>query len=284
MKRVGLVVLIFILVFSSLFIFRGYFQKPYNPLNQSVDSVVAEQLVDKWSRPHTLASAKNYLIYFAALWCPPCNPFTDQLDEFYQKYKKGNNFEVIFVSSDRDVREMFKYMQKMSWPAVEQDSLAHKMLTNAYGEDGIPNIVAIKADGEVLFASYKSGDYLGVETVLEQFAFYLEGTPESKSTHPIGVAGDVVSVVNSKKNDVVSYDGDKSPGDDSGVVSNVLVKPGEYILTAIFVSELKRGALINGIVYYEGDDIDGAVVQNVGKDSVILTREGVDIIVDITRE
>ncbi|KAJ9591496.1 hypothetical protein L9F63_001982, partial [Diploptera punctata] len=43
-------------------------------------------------------------IYFSAHWCPPCKAFTPQLIDTYSKVRgKGNDFEVIFVSSDRSI-------------------------------------------------------------------------------------------------------------------------------------------------------------------------------------
>ena len=42
-------------------------------------------------------------IYFSAHWCPPCRGFTPVLKDVYNELKdQKKNFEVVFVSSDRD--------------------------------------------------------------------------------------------------------------------------------------------------------------------------------------
>ena len=51
--------------------------------------------------------------------CPPCRAFTPQLVETYKKIvAKGNNFEVVFVSSDQDEDSMNEYYAEMPWLAV----------------------------------------------------------------------------------------------------------------------------------------------------------------------
>ena len=43
-------------------------------------------------------------LYFSAHWCPPCKAFTPVLVEAHQKLKAtGRDFEVVFVSSDKDM-------------------------------------------------------------------------------------------------------------------------------------------------------------------------------------
>merc|ERR1719409_357230 len=44
-------------------------------------------------------------LYFSAHWCPPCRGFTPQLGKFYDQIKDAKNFEIIFVSSDRDASQ-----------------------------------------------------------------------------------------------------------------------------------------------------------------------------------
>lgn len=50
-----------------------------------------------------LGSCDYLIVYFSAHWCPPCKGFTPVFAERYKKLKGiGTNFEIIFVSADRD--------------------------------------------------------------------------------------------------------------------------------------------------------------------------------------
>ena len=58
----------------------------------------------------THTSPQNVMIYFSAHWCPPCRGFTPKLCEFYTNFKKVNSdFELVFVSSDRDEAAFKEY-------------------------------------------------------------------------------------------------------------------------------------------------------------------------------
>jgi nucleoredoxin len=71
----------------------------------------------------THCAGKTVGIYFSAHWCPPCKGFTPVLAEFYTKYSKSKNFEIIFVSADRDENSFKAYYNEMPW------------LTLAFGEE-----------------------------------------------------------------------------------------------------------------------------------------------------
>ena len=60
-------------------------------------------------------------LYFSAHWCPPCRGFTPKLVEFYESFKsskKGENFEIVFISSDRDDESFQEYFKEMPWLAL----------------------------------------------------------------------------------------------------------------------------------------------------------------------
>ena len=57
-------------------------------------------------------------IYFSAHWCPPCRGFTPELVKFYNANHEGKNFEIIFVSSDRDEKSFKEYYNDMPWLAL----------------------------------------------------------------------------------------------------------------------------------------------------------------------
>lgn len=125
-----------------------------------------------------LEGVKYYAVYFSAGWCGPCHHFTPQLIEAYGKLKATHpEFEVVFVSSDRSEREMQAYMAeyKMPWPALRHSAIASTTALQRYAGNGIPNLVFIDADGDILSTSYVKGEYIGPNKVLRDIAATLAG-------------------------------------------------------------------------------------------------------------
>eukprot|EP01031_Cornospumella_fuschlensis_P024385 gene24385-29480_t len=91
-------------------------------------------------------------LYFSAHWCPPCRGFTPKLAEKYQALKaQGKDFEVIFVSSDRNAVEFTQYFQEMPWMALEYtDREAKEMLSRVFDVNGIPTLLLFNADGSLM--------------------------------------------------------------------------------------------------------------------------------------
>jgi nucleoredoxin len=57
--------------------------------------------------------------YFSAAWCPPCQRFTPQLVKTYEAVRAaGKQFEVVYVSADRDENTFEQYFAKMPWLAL----------------------------------------------------------------------------------------------------------------------------------------------------------------------
>jgi nucleoredoxin len=99
------------------------------------------------STTDALSGKKAVGIYFSAHWCGPCRGFTPKLAEWYKKDLKALNFEIIFVSSDRDEDSFKSYHGEQPWLAVP---FARRDVKNAlskkYKVQGIPSFVII--DGE----------------------------------------------------------------------------------------------------------------------------------------
>ena len=94
-------------------------------------------------------------LYFSAGWCPPCKGFTPQFGKVYQHAKsKRRAFDVVFVSSDRDENSFREYFAKMPWHALPfADRLRQQQLCQTYGIRGIPAVVLLNSQGQLLDAN-----------------------------------------------------------------------------------------------------------------------------------
>ena len=122
-----------------------------------------DQLITKTGNVETtkvLAGKKLILFYFSASWCPPCQQFTPYLAEVYEEWKNSeNDFEIIFVSNDKDETSFNNYLKKMPWYAIdfkERDALM--LLSYLYPSKGIPHLVVVNQNGYAI-------DNKGVEKV-----------------------------------------------------------------------------------------------------------------------
>ena len=116
-----------------------------------------------------LSTKDYYLVYYSAHWCPPCRKFTPQLISFYNSYsKKHENFEIIFVSSDRSKDAMENYIKNtnMPWPALEFDKTQTSHPATKYKGSGIPCLVLLDNKGSVLAHSYSGSRYVGPTSVM----------------------------------------------------------------------------------------------------------------------
>ena len=114
-----------------------------------------------------LAQSKYVLVYFSAHWCPPCRKFTPELVSFYNQ-NANKKFEVLFVSSDKSENEMAGYMKEtsMPWLGVRYKSNSHSFLREKFSGSGIPCLVLLDENGNVLSNSYVNGEYVGPHKVL----------------------------------------------------------------------------------------------------------------------
>lgn len=93
---------------------------------------------------------KMVAVYFSASWCGPCRGFTPQLIKFYKRTAKKEGLEIVFVSHDRNDKEMQKYFKKMPWLAIPFDDPAIKQLKQEFRVNGIPHLIVFDKDGKVL--------------------------------------------------------------------------------------------------------------------------------------
>lgn len=88
---------------------------------------------------------KYLMLYFSAHWCPPCRMFTPKLSEAYTKLKaQRDDFEAVFVSSDRDEDAFNEYFDTMSFCALPYEHRdAKAVLSKTFGVQGIPTLVML---------------------------------------------------------------------------------------------------------------------------------------------
>jgi len=127
---------------------------------------------------------KFVVLYFSAHWCPACKKITPRLVEFYnEKRKHHSNFEFVFVSSDRSEEEMFQYMKgyRMPWAALKfSEKIEDKSILKHAGR-GIPCVVVIDPDGEVIASSFEEGKYQGPIKPVESLARILDDQRAQKA-------------------------------------------------------------------------------------------------------
>merc|ERR1719337_473158 len=99
-------------------------------------------------------------LYFSAHWCPPCRGFTPQLGKFYDSIKDSKNFEIIFVSSDRDASQFKEYYDEQAdWAALPyKDRATKNALSKKYKVRGIPTLVILDGKtGETITLDGRDG-------------------------------------------------------------------------------------------------------------------------------
>jgi len=111
-------------------------------------------------------------IYFSAHWCPPCRGFTPVLAERYKGLKDaGKKVEIVFVSSDRDEAAFNDYHAEMPWLALPFADRARKQeLSSKYGVSGIPTLVFVDANGELITDEGRGA--VSSESYVENFPFH----------------------------------------------------------------------------------------------------------------
>lgn len=101
--------------------------------------------------PTSLSSKSGVMLYFSAHWCGPCRGFTPNLVEYYKSHKDKFNFEIIFISSDRDQDSFDQYWGEMPWLALGFDNRDLKnKLSKKYKVQGIPSLVVLDGNANTI--------------------------------------------------------------------------------------------------------------------------------------
>lgn len=118
----------------------------------SLEDLVGPDLINAQGEKVELSSLEGKVIglYFSAEWCGPCRAFTPSLVKL--RDRKDDEFEVIFVSSDRSAEDQAEYMKDydMEFPAIPFDSEKRRALGQQFGISGIPSLVIVDDQGNLI--------------------------------------------------------------------------------------------------------------------------------------
>lgn len=158
--------------------------QPPTPFLASAGKDLVERSGNKLvSHKSEVIDGADYIaVYYSAGWCGPCRAFTPELVKFYKSARRKGykNFEVVFVSSDKSEEGMVDYIkeEKMPWPSLEFDKSRESPLSKFRGK-GIPCLVLLDRDGNVVKHSYEDGKYVGPTQVMDALEEALEKKPAS---------------------------------------------------------------------------------------------------------
>lgn len=99
---------------------------------------------------------KTVGLYFSAEWCLPGLKFTQKLISIYEKIKKelvgkdDEDFEIVFVSTDRDQASFDRFFQTMPWLALPFGDSTIKSLTKHFDIQWIPSLIILGPDGKTV--------------------------------------------------------------------------------------------------------------------------------------
>lgn len=138
-----------------------------------VAAVLQGQLVDaagKSVEPAGLEQAQIFALYYGASWCGPCRRFSPDLVAFANRVGPVNpRLAVVMISNDKSDAALFGYMQeeKMPWPAMPLARANKIPLLTGYAKGGIPQLVIVDRQGQVLTDSFKGSSYIGPQAALQ---------------------------------------------------------------------------------------------------------------------
>lgn len=102
----------------------------------------------------------NYtLVDFWASWCGPCRASIPHVKEMYAKYGK-ERLNIVSVSCDQSKKDWYSAVdaEKMAWQQLLLPREAMQAVRDAYQLSGIPYLLLINAQGELVYAANSSDE------------------------------------------------------------------------------------------------------------------------------
>jgi len=97
---------------------------------------------------------KYLILYFSTEWCPWCKEYTPKLAKYYNDHHEAKNFELIFVSQDKERQTFNRYFKTMPWKAIPYiDRDKKDAICELYNVPYIHNlriIILLAATGEII--------------------------------------------------------------------------------------------------------------------------------------
>lgn len=148
---------------------------PWKP--KSFDELWPEQIKGEGVVSSSDLKDKYLMLYFSASWCPPCRAFTPTLSETYNKLKAlRDDFELVFVSSDRDEDSFNEYYKKMAFCALPYEEREVKAaLSKKFDVSGIPTLVMLgpmDENGERPLVNDNCRGFMESDEHLKDFPFH----------------------------------------------------------------------------------------------------------------
>lgn len=138
------------------------------------------QLVDAAGQAADAAGLEEtqvFALYYGASWCGPCRKFSPELVKFVNRVgPKNPRLTVVLMSNDKSDAAMYGYMkeERMPWVAMPLDRIVKTPSLVAYTKGGIPQLVIVDRQGQVLADSYQGTSYVGPQLAMEQLDKILE--------------------------------------------------------------------------------------------------------------
>lgn len=145
-----------------------------------------------------------YLVFYGAGWNEGTGRFLPELGQRYRDLKAtlGDRFEFIYVGRDRDGYGHSQFVREvaMPWPVVRFSALGEVKPVERWDAAGVPSLVALNPDGEVVLDSQRGNEGFYTPTeVLKQFVALLglmsgESTAAKHALHRLTVVQHVRSL------------------------------------------------------------------------------------------